>query len=413
VSSMDWKKSLTQSRQDAKKTRQAKRRYGSWRLVGLRSKTSLDYRGRVYPVPQTCNPQSDDAGRALLEFARGKPLGKTGAYWLAVHLANLCGKDKKSFDERISWVNAHTEELLTFAREPHPSHPFWTDQNIDKPWSLLAACKEWEQYTSTGPSFESRLAIIMDGTCNGLQHLSAMARDAEGGRATNVSPTQTPSDIYENVKEEVVDKIQSAASSGDEAARLWLGKVTRKLVKRPTMTTPYAVELDGIREQIWNRLKEDGCDDKKLAKGFALDIPSGYGSQKSGVRSQNGGGVRAEKPADFFQRCKQLLRVCVSKVPCEDQKVAAFFYGSLCHIQEPSLVRLAATTESLGDVGRNRYRRPTHLQRETIRLLLGKHRGESVHLQHKPVRLLPDQQILKRPRWFRNGHQKPGGRSWR
>jgi hypothetical protein len=26
-----------------------------------------------------------------------------------------------------------------------------------------------------------------------------------------------------------------------------------------------------------------------LAKGFALDIPAGYGSQKSGVRSQNDG----------------------------------------------------------------------------------------------------------------------------
>jgi len=224
----------------------------------------LDHRGRVYPVPQSCNPQSDDAGRALLRFARGKPLGKTGAYWLAVHLANLCGKDKTSFEERIQWVNTHNRELLAFAAEPLPSHPFWTDKDVDKPWTLLAACREWEQYSLIGPSFESHLPIIMDGTCNGLQHLSAMARDAECGRATNVSPTRTPSDIYRDVKEEVANRIQSAASTGDEAARLWLGKVTRKLVKQPTMTTPYAVELDGIREQIWNRLKADGCDDKEL-----------------------------------------------------------------------------------------------------------------------------------------------------
>jgi len=224
----------------------------------------LDHRGRVYPVPQTFHPQSDDAGRALIEFARGKPLGERGAYWLAVHLANLCGKDKAPFEERIKWVNAHTEEILAFAREPSPDHSFWKDEDVDKPWSLLAACKEWVQYISTGPSFESHLAIVMDGTCNGLQHLSAMARDAEVGKATNLLPTERPSDIYQKVADEVSSRMRSAASNGDEAARLWLGKVTRKLVKQPTMTTPYAVELDGIRQQIWIRLKEDKCDEKKL-----------------------------------------------------------------------------------------------------------------------------------------------------
>jgi len=34
------------------------------------------------------NPQSDHIGRAPIEFADGKPLGKRGAYWLAIHLAN-------------------------------------------------------------------------------------------------------------------------------------------------------------------------------------------------------------------------------------------------------------------------------------------------------------------------------------
>jgi DNA-directed RNA polymerase len=55
----------------------------------------LDHRGRAYPVPQLVNPQSDDIGRPLLEFAEGKPLGERGAYWLAVHMAN-CYWTKKS-----------------------------------------------------------------------------------------------------------------------------------------------------------------------------------------------------------------------------------------------------------------------------------------------------------------------------
>jgi hypothetical protein len=40
-------------------------------------------------------------------------------------------------------------------------------------------------------------------------------------------------------------------------------------------------------------------------------------------------------------------------------------------------------------VGGNGYRGTTHLQREAVGLLLGKRRGKSVSLQHKPVSLLP------------------------
>src|SRR6266540_966526 len=131
-------------------------------------------------------------------------------------------------------------------------------------------------------------------------------------------------------------------------------------------------------------------------------------SRESGVRSQNGGGVRAEETADFFQRRGELLGVSVSEVPDEDQKIAAFLDRSLGDIHEPSLVSFATTAESLGDVGRNRYRSTTYLQREAVSLLLGKRRGESVYLQHEPVSLLPYQQILKRPGWFGNGHSAGG-----
>ena len=39
----------------------------------------LDYRGRAYCVPESFQPQGDDAARALLEFAVGRPLGDRGA----------------------------------------------------------------------------------------------------------------------------------------------------------------------------------------------------------------------------------------------------------------------------------------------------------------------------------------------
>src|SRR5678815_1100429 len=126
-------------------------------------------------------------------------------------------------------------------------------------------------------------------------------------------------------------------------------------------------------------------------------------SRKSGARSQNGGGIRAEEPADFFQRCVELSGVSVSKVLGEDQKVAAFLDGPFGHIHEPSFVSFATATESLGDIGGNGYRRAAHLQRQPVSLLLGKSCGEGVDSQHKLVRLLPYQQILEGPGGLGNG----------
>src|SRR5262249_36229828 len=166
----------------------------------------LDHRGRAYPVPQLVNPQSDDIGRSLLEFADGKPLGERGAYWLAIHIANCYWKrNKVSLDERLAWVHRHEQEIIAFAADPLRIHRFWDE--ADKPWSFLAACKEWKRYKEEGPGFRSHLPVSMDGTCNGYQHLSAIGRDPIGGRATNLVPGGEPKDIYQEVADYVSRRI--------------------------------------------------------------------------------------------------------------------------------------------------------------------------------------------------------------
>src|SRR5947209_6189596 len=91
-------------------------------------------------------------------------------------------------------------------------------------------------------------------------------------------------------------------------------------------------------------------------------------SRKSEVRSQNGGGVRAEEPADFLQACGQLLVVGVANILGEDEKIAALFDGSFCDVHEPSLICFTATTESFGDVGRNGYGGTTHLRGQPVQI---------------------------------------------
>ena len=55
---------------------------------------NLDFRGRVYPIPPHLNHLGNDLCRGLLSFARRKPLGERGLFWLKIQVANLFGNDK-------------------------------------------------------------------------------------------------------------------------------------------------------------------------------------------------------------------------------------------------------------------------------------------------------------------------------
>lgn len=212
---------------------------------------TLDFRGRLYPVQSFINPQADDGGKALLEFAEGKPLGESGAKWLAIHLANKYGIDKVSFEERIQWVKDHEDEILASADDPLVN-TFWAD--ADDPWQFLAACFEWAGYKRTGPSFVSHLPIALDGSCNGLQNFSAMLRDEVGGKAVNLVPSDKPQDVYAEVAKVVSEMVEADAQAGDEMAKLWVGKIDRGIAKRPVMTMPYGATLFGMRDQLRDEL---------------------------------------------------------------------------------------------------------------------------------------------------------------
>lgn len=212
---------------------------------------TLDWRGRAYPVPGYVNPQADDSGKALLQFAEGKPLGDSGAFWLAVHIANLFGVDKCSFGDRVAWVEEHSDALMDSATFPLDGQRFWT--KADKPYCALAACFEWLGYKLQGNGYVSHLPIAMDGSCNGLQNFSAMLLDAVGGKAVNLVPSSKPQDIYEEVAEAVRAKLMV---EDNPLAALWHGKVTRPLVKRPVMTLPYGATKIGMRDQLLDHLKK-------------------------------------------------------------------------------------------------------------------------------------------------------------
>jgi DNA-directed RNA polymerase len=223
------------------------------------------FRGRIHPLacvgPQ---PQGSDHQKGVLEFAHGEPLGQDGLYWLMIRAAGCAGQDKLPLADRVAWVLAHMEEICMSASDPI-GYTWWASEEHDEPWGLLATCFELAQVDLEHPEgFISHLPVPLDGSCNGLQHLSAMALDPVGARATNLCRDTDRQDIYMEVCKIVRELVERDAAAGKAEALLWHGKVTRKTVKRAVMTTPYGVTDGGIRSQLINDKLVPESDDKSL-----------------------------------------------------------------------------------------------------------------------------------------------------
>jgi DNA-directed RNA polymerase len=217
----------------------------------------LDFRGRMYPFASYLNPQADDTGRALLEFADGKPLGERGLYWLKVHIANLFGVDKVSFEERVAWVDKNLETLLGIAMSPIDRVDAWCV--AESPWMALAACMELAGALIEGAdTYVSHIPIAMDGSCSGLQHYSAMLRDPVGGAAVNLVPAEKPGDIYTEVARRAQTFVDGCTDA--EASPWQGGKVVRKIAKQPTMTLCYSATVYGMQGQIKRAIDALGGD---------------------------------------------------------------------------------------------------------------------------------------------------------
>lgn len=218
-----------------------------------------DFRGRLYCQTSGVSPQGSDMQKALIHFAKGEPLDTVEAErWFQIHGANIWGADKLSLDERVKYIKDRRDIILSFAADPINNREW---QNADKPLQFLAWCFEYAEWFKNPNTFVSRIPVGMDGSCNGLQNFSAMLRDEIGGKATNLTPSALPNDIYKNVADVTMLLLRKSApwnvpeADDDDAdsqkARyraelankhrlMWLKHgIGRNLVKRSVMTLPY------------------------------------------------------------------------------------------------------------------------------------------------------------------------------
>lgn len=128
----------------------------------------------------------------------------------------------------------------------------------DEPWQTLACCMEIANaIRSPDPSkFESCFPVHQDGSCNGLQHYAALGKDSTGAFSVNLSPADTPQDVYSAVAALVEKQRQKDANLGIQVAQKLEGFVKRKVIKQTVMTTVYGVTRFGARLQIARQLKD-------------------------------------------------------------------------------------------------------------------------------------------------------------
>ncbi|KAJ6813935.1 DNA-directed RNA polymerase 1B, mitochondrial-like [Iris pallida] len=227
---------------------------------------NLDFRGRAYPMHPHLNHLGSDLCRGFLEFAEGRPLGKSGLRWLKIHVANLYagGVDKLSYEGRMSFTENHLEDIFDSADRPLEGKRWWL--GAEDPFQCLAVCINLaEALRSPSPETAiSHMPVHQDGSCNGLQHYAALGRDKLGAIAVNLVAGDKPADVYSGIAARVLEIMRRDAEKDPVTepnalrARLLLNQVDRKLVKQTVMTSVYGVTYVGARDQIKRRLKERG-----------------------------------------------------------------------------------------------------------------------------------------------------------
>lgn len=214
---------------------------------------NCDWRGRVYAVPHF-NFAREDRVRALFEFVDGEAIGEDGLRWLQMHVAN-CGDfdkiSKQPIEDRVQWTINNTARIQEMLEVPLKDL-WWT--KADKPFLFIAACMELTACLSS-PSPEkylTRLPVSFDGSCSGLQHLSAMTRDETTAALVNLTPGARPNDVYAVTAVDVKTKL---SADSDELADKFLAlggddqKWWRNLAKRNVMTYSYSSKKYGMASQ--------------------------------------------------------------------------------------------------------------------------------------------------------------------
>ena len=248
----------------------------------------LDHRGRIYYRPGPLSPQGGDLSKALLVFAKPRPLGTLAAYrWLLRHGANVLGENgsgRLSAEDQVVLMESITMRARVSAISHDPMSTLGSWIHAADPWRFLAFAFEYGRYLRlTGQDFTSKqyrtdltwlspeeqdrkypvklnlefetaLPISMDASASGVQHYSLATRDSEGAAVSNLIGGEEPRDLYREVANSTLAAIEH---SEDELLQRWhaSGLINRSLVLL-VMAKQYNLTQRGACRKLQETLEE-------------------------------------------------------------------------------------------------------------------------------------------------------------
>lgn len=219
-------------------------------------RVSMDFRGRLYYRSAHMNPQMGDDIKVMLTLADKKPLGPEGTRWLCWGVASACGVDgcdKLPFEERVLWTSRNYAEIKSIIREGAQSNLL---SDAAEPALFLQRATELVNAFESGDyeSYPTSITIAMDATCSGLQILSAVALDNEGGTLVNLCDSGKRQDIYETILQSVKDSYKNQTDAFANLMKENEGVFKRRFTKKVVMTLPYSAKQSSARDYVFKEL---------------------------------------------------------------------------------------------------------------------------------------------------------------
>ena len=193
-------------------------------------------RNRSYVSSVYFSTQGSKLSKSLIKLYAGKALGERGWRRLLIHTTNCWGEDKLTLDKRFQWALDNMDEWMKWANDPVNYKEERALETLDektgkvieedvmvRPWTeaddhfgFLASILEIKAALDSGDkySYVSNLITAWDATCSGLQILSALTLDENGGKMSNLTDCKDVGDYYGSIRDEVFGMYDSLDDEG-------------------------------------------------------------------------------------------------------------------------------------------------------------------------------------------------------
>jgi DNA-directed RNA polymerase len=226
----------------------------------------FDFRSRAYVKCQPLNHQGDDLCRALMQWSEPRPLTDAGRRWLMIQTASFYGITKSTYDERCEWVMQNLTAIDKSARDPLDDE-WW--RKAKQPLQFQQACRALinDEEAAHGK-------LQLDGTCNALQHQTALTLDEETAPYVNMTPSDRPADLYKHTQE----RMETLLTGRDDGwARRLLPIIRaegRDAGKAPRMLLSYGGTETGVADSLGEIMKRHGLEGREAwdAKHYLADV---------------------------------------------------------------------------------------------------------------------------------------------